>query len=188
MATPEDRRFRVVVQALRAAGFEPVIIGAVAMIPHGYTRATRDIDLMVWDRAAYQPSVWASVERVGRVELRETRDDDDPVLAVARIGARSLRPIDVVMPRGAWHRDAIERAFSSGPKLERAGVVVSAVTLPDLIVMKLESGGIPARNDVIRLLEAAADRRTVEAAVVATLPHAPREARRSWDLLKAMPE
>jgi len=144
-------------RALDAAGIPYALIGATAMSAHGVARTTRDADLLA-SPGALRADVWRAV-RSPRAQIR-LGDDDDPLAGVVRVGTeRSRVPVDIVVPRGGpWLGEVIERARRVGPRFYLAGVELPVVTLEDLVLLKVDAGGLIDRVDIAMLFEAWPDR------------------------------
>ena len=124
---------------LAGAEIAHAVVGATALALYGHPRATEDIDLMTTSWAVFERDLWALLEERGaEVEIRRG-DDDDPLAGVVVL-RRGLEVIDVVVGRERWRRELIERADSSG------GIPV--VRLTDLVLLKLDAGGLKDRRDV----------------------------------------
>lgn len=108
---------RGVTRVGRAAGLEAPIIGGVAVVLHGYTRTTIDVDVFVGD--ALQPMAEA-LTRAGYVFDRRRREF-----------RRGTVPVHLVTA-------AETQVGPVAPLLEIEGV--RTVGLPDLVSMKLASG------------------------------------------------
>ncbi len=164
---------------LGARGVSCALIGAGAMAAHGVSRSTSDLDLLATDRAVLEPPFWAALEARGvAVDVRRG-DEDDPLAGVVRFASTGERPVDLVVGRPAWLRQALARAVPA--TLGAASVPV--VTLPDLVLLKLYAGGPQDAWDVEQLLDAG-ERRATEAAVSARIGELPPEASRLWERIR----
>lgn len=153
------RTMSAAVRALEAAKIPFALIGAMAMASHGLPRTTEDADLLVTQSRALDPEVWSAVARRMRVD-RRVGDSSDPLVGVVRVGTpRSRVPVDVVIPRGAWLVDVIERARASGRMGVVDGVEVPLVTLPDLVLLKADAAGTIDLLDIELILQTWPERR-----------------------------
>src|SRR5712691_667266 len=119
----------------------------MAMAARGYPRFTLDFDLLTTNKAVLAPKVWEELTRDGiAVDVRQG-DFDDPLAGVVRIGDPA--EIDVVVGKWKWEQRVIE----SAEPLQIAGTTLPVATASDLILLKLSSGGLKSRLDVIGLLE-----------------------------------
>lgn len=117
-----------------------VLVGGLAVIHHGYVRATRDIDLLV-DRgelARVEPLLaTGGIERTGPRRLRHGATEVDIDLLFAG---------DPIPPR--------ERArFPSPAAVGRSAREKDVVDLPGLIALKLHAGRYRDLADVVGLLQ-----------------------------------
>jgi hypothetical protein len=149
-----------VAEAAGTLGIELALIGAVALAVHHHVRATLDVDLAT----AVDPYVQLrALEQALRAqglhtELR-TPDDQDPLGGVLEVwehvddDGEPLSPVEVVnfsnphRPRANPGHQAIRGALPLEP-----GSVLRCVRLPDLIALKLYSGGLQDLADVVELL------------------------------------
>ncbi|HEV8319147.1 MAG TPA: nucleotidyltransferase [Vicinamibacterales bacterium] len=166
---------------LHAGGVSFALVGAAALAAHGVARASLDIDLLVTDLRVLDPEFWRSVSARTAVEVRRG-DADDPLAGVVRCGVGSLRPVDVVVGRHRWQREAIERAEP---------VTVEEVTLPvvtavDLVLLKLFAGGIQDELD-IRLLLATSGGEVIARKVDTAAAVLPESAQALWNRLMSGP-
>jgi hypothetical protein len=162
--TPVDPIFVLLERVADVAnelGIETAVIGAVAMAAHNYVRATADADLGTYvdpyrDLGRLRDTLAA---RGLHVDLR-TPDDEDPLGGVLRVWEREDSegdPIDYVdvvnfnNPHRPGRRtpgfDAIRHAIpvESRPSLRFVG-------LAHLIALKLYTGGLRDKADVVELL------------------------------------
>jgi len=137
-----------VTNLLRDANIPFVMIGATAMAAHGVSRATHDIDLLTTHGRCLDPLLWAALSTTGvSIDMR-AGDDDDPLRGVVRIKAPSEQPIDLVIGRGVWQSDLIQRART----IEFDNLALPIAPAADLILLKLYAGGIQDRWDIQQLL------------------------------------
>lgn len=168
---------REIAACLRAGHVPFALVGAAALAAHGVARASLDLDLLVTDVQVLHPDFWRSVTAQAAVEVRRG-DVDDPLAGVVRCGVGSLRPVDVVVGRHRWQREAIERARPVGVE----GVTMPVVTAVDLVLLKLFAGGIQDELD-IRLLLATPDGEVIARNVDAAVTVLPEGARALWKRL-----
>ena len=145
------------------------VIGAAAMASYGVSRSTRDIDLLVVDRACLEPGAWAALERGGmRVDIHRA-GAQDPLEGVVRAASdRGDFPVDVVVGRERWQREILGRARPGTVD----GVSVPVATAADLILLKLYAVSSLDAWDVEQLLQSG-DRAALVAqvdVVVSSLP------------------
>ena len=126
---------------LQDEGIKHALIGAAALAIHGYNRATADIDLLTTSWAPLDPGFWPDQEGP-EVEVRRG-DDEDPLAGVVVL-RRGDEIVDLVVGRGRWLGELLDRAIGTGP--------VPLVTLPDLVLLKLHAGGVRDRRDIEEVL------------------------------------
>ena len=154
-----------VVSKLEKMGAPCALIGGVALAFHGIDRATEDIDLLSTEPSVLNASVWADLRSEGiDVGVREG-DHDDPLRGVVRIDSTEV--IDIVVPRGRWQDDVLAR------RLERVilGERIPVVDAADLILLKIDAGGLIDLIDIELLLRHDPSLRAV---VETRLEHLPR--------------
>jgi hypothetical protein len=128
--------------ALDEEGVAHALIGAAALMIHGVSRSSLDIDLLATDDALLDPGLWAR----HRLEADCRRGDaTDPLAGVVRVTRAGDVPVDVVLfgPHG-WQHAALERASGDGLRV---------VTAEDLIRLKVFAGGPRDRADIHALLD-----------------------------------
>ena len=156
------------------AGIQHALIGAAAMVVHGYTRATADMDLLTTSWAVFDPALWDGLRALGvEVEIRRG-DDDDPLAGVVLL-EQERDVVDIVVGRGAWQTAMVRQA--------QAGAPVPCVQLPDLVLLKLHAGGVKDRRDIEDLLPLLNE--TGFAAVEAGLGHLSEWSRSLWRTIVA---
>jgi predicted nucleotidyltransferase len=139
-------------------------------------RSTYDLDLLATDPRALASETWHELVRSGTANVDIRRGDaDDPLAGIVRIEAPDERVVDVIVGRFGWQANAI--AAAEPVRVE--GVEVPAVTLVDLILLKLYAGGTQDAWDVDQLL-AAGDRNELSRQVTARLSALPAEAAVLW--------
>lgn len=164
-----------VTRALDVASIGWAVIGATALAAHGVSRSTADLDLLVIDPRALERENWTSLEAEGAEVERNLGDPTDPLAGVVRIRDRSSRSVDVVVGRGGWQRDVLDRAV----QFELDGAAIRVVTAADLVLLKLYAGGPQDLDDVRRLLATEA-RDDIRRDVEERISSLPRRAVRTW--------
>lgn len=159
--------------------FSPTaLIGGVALAVHGITRHTEDADLLSADGRVLSDAFWEILRKEGvNVEVRRG-DIDDPLRGVVRLTAEGEKAVDVVIGRSAWH----EQALSRRRILHVAGEDLPVVDPADLVLLKLEAGGLQDLLDV-RLLLAGPEGNAIRADVEKRLPTLPASLRAAWTAL-----
>jgi hypothetical protein len=150
-------------------------VGAAALAVHGVSRATRDLDLLVTDAACLAESTWTDLREQGVTATIRRGDADDPLAGVVRLAAAGEVPVDLVVGRAGWQARVLARTVSSMV----ADVESPVATAADLVLLKLYAAGPQDAWDIAQLLDAA-DRPALVAAVEASLPDLPDDARRLW--------
>ncbi len=163
-------RVAAVVALLDELGAAHVLIGAVAMAGHGFSRASADVDLLALDARLLRDVTWAPLRAQGHVVDVRVGDIDDPLAGVIRVDPEADEPVDVVVgasPR--WQAGIIERAK---PGATVDGAPARLPELADLVLLKLYAGGPRDIEDVRGLL---------------ALPTGPAAARQVDERVKIMP-
>jgi hypothetical protein len=149
-----------VAEAARELGIETALIGAVAMAAYNYVRGTGDADLATHvdphtDLSRLRDALGASGLHV---ELR-LPDEEDPLGGVLRVWQREdedgmpADPVDVVNfdnPHRPGRLNPGRGAVRNASQVE--GTKLRCVRLPDLIALKLYTGGLRDQADVLELL------------------------------------
>lgn len=131
-------------------GVSALVIGAVALAAHRYVRNTEDIDLGI-DADLRKMRLMADVLRADGfdVELHEP-DSDDPLAGVIDISG----PFGLVQIISFSNRfpAAIHDALAGEDTRIRPGSELRVIPIPQLVALKLYSGGSRARADIVELL------------------------------------
>jgi predicted nucleotidyltransferase len=137
-----------VTQVLDRAEVRYALIGAMAMATHGVSRSTQDIDLLAVDPSCLTESLWAPLRESGGTVAVSKGTWEDPLAGVVRCTRVRERPIDIVIGKFRWQREAIERATSA-----RVGQLdLPVLGAADLILLKLYAGGPQDAWDIQQLL------------------------------------
>ncbi len=146
-------------RALRAAEIEPVLIGGLAIQPHGRRRQTMDADFLAVLEEADFERVFREAEAVG---LR--RDPKKPILRLEDgVILRLLYTdpkfgievrIDVIRAGNRFLREVVARAAAT----EVFGLSMKIATCEDLILLKLLAGRPIDRADATDLIAVNRDR------------------------------
>ena len=146
-------------RAVRAAGFEPVLIGGIAIQKHGRIRQTKDADFLALLEEADFERVFREAEAVG---LR--RDPKRPILRLGEdVILRLLYEdpkfgievrVDVIRAGTGFLRAVVERAEAT----DVFGLSLKIATCEDLILLKLLAGRAIDRADAADLVGLNRDR------------------------------
>jgi predicted nucleotidyltransferase len=159
---PHPLRLRLLLERLREAEIDFVLVGGLAVNAWGYLRATRDVDL-VPDPSSENLARLDTllVELGGRVEVGERLLDPSAIRTFLRTGDRTLvltdlGRIDVLqgLPQVPPFAALAERAS----EVDIDGLVVRVCSLDDLLAMKRASDR-PRDRDDVEALEAAREGR-----------------------------
>jgi hypothetical protein len=161
-----------------AAGY--ALIGARALGIRGYPRMTVDYDLLTVDRRVLDRSVWRELERAGFLVDVRPGDFDDPLGGVVRVRSHDGGEVDVVVGKREWQRGVVGRA----ERLDLGGVVVPVALRGDLVLLKLDAGGVLDLQDVIALTELG-DRDETIRHVEEHLRELGDDSQRAWKRLRA---
>ena len=160
--SPQPLRLRLLLERLREAEIDFVLVGGLAVNAWGYLRATRDVDLVPDPSAENLARLDALlVELGGRVEVGERLLAPAAIGTFLRTGDRTLvltdlGRIDVLqgLPQVPSFAALDERAS----EVDIDGLVVKVCSLEDLLAMKRASDR-PRDRDDLEALEAAREGR-----------------------------
>ncbi|MBI2901271.1 MAG: hypothetical protein HYY17_13895 [Planctomycetes bacterium] len=140
-------------RAIRSAGFDPVLIGGIAIQKHGRIRQTKDADFLALIEEADFERIFREAEAIGlrrhptRPVLRLEHDIilrliyEDPKFGI------EVR-IDVIRAGDRFSREVVARARAT----EVFGISLRLATCEDLILLKLLAGRPVDRADAIDLI------------------------------------
>jgi hypothetical protein len=167
-----------VVQLLSALGTPFALIGGRAVGARGYPRMTLDYDFMTSDARVLEPVTWRRMteEQGARVDIRRG-EHDDPIAGVTRVISGTIEA-DILLARGKWEREILERA----EPLNLDGIIVPVPVTSDLILLKLAAGGPIDLQDIIVLL--ATDREQLVAEVESKIDQLQPSVSEEWALVK----
>jgi predicted nucleotidyltransferase len=160
--SPQPLRLRLLLERLREAEVDFVLVGGLAVNAWGYLRATRDIDLVPDPSSENLGRLDALlVDLDGKVEVGERLLGSAAIKTFLRTGDRTLvltdlGRIDVLqgLPQVPTFASLDERAS----EVDIEGLVVKVCSLDDLLAMKRASNR-PRDRDDLEALEAARDGR-----------------------------
>ena len=139
-----------VARLLSENGVSAVVIGAVALAAHRYVRNTEDIDLGV-DADLRKMRLLADVLREDgfNAEFHEP-DGDDPLAGVIDVSG-PFGLVQVISFAGRFPA-AIRDALAGEDSRIRPGSDLRLIPIPQLVALKLYSGGSKAKADIVELL------------------------------------
>ena len=158
--TTEPLRLRLLLERLRGADIDFVLVGGLAVNAWGYLRATRDVDLVPDPAGGNLARLDALlVELGGKVEVGERLLEASAIRTFLRTGDRTLvltelGRVDVLqgLPQVPPFTALDERAI----EVDLDGLTVKVCSLNDLLAMKRASDR-PRDRDDLEALEAARD-------------------------------
>ncbi|HTQ81462.1 MAG TPA: hypothetical protein VMM92_15795 [Thermoanaerobaculia bacterium] len=137
-----------VLAALDQAEVRYALIGAMAMATYGVSRSTQDLDLFTVDSAVFAESLWTPLRDAGCSVSILKGDSEDPLAGVVRSSRSGERPIDLVVGKFRWQRQALERSAPG-----RLGdVKIPILRAADLILLKIYAGGPQDAWDIQQML------------------------------------
>jgi predicted nucleotidyltransferase len=153
-------RLRLLLQRLRDADVDFVLVGGLAVNAWGYLRATRDVDLVPDPSPGNLARLGALlVELGGKVEVGDRLLESSAIRTFLRTGDRTLvltdlGRIDILqgLPQVPIFSALDERAT----EIDLDGLVVKVCSLDDLLAMK-RSSDRPRDRDDLEALETARD-------------------------------
>ena len=124
-----------------------MVVGAAALAVRGLSRGTADIDFMTTETSVLRLD-WTGLPAGTSVESRRG-ESDDPLAGTVVFNLAGCTPIDLVVGRWKWQREIIERS----ELLELGAFKARVPTVPDLVLLKVEAGGLLDQNDALNLIE-----------------------------------
>lgn len=159
--TPHPLRLRVLLERLREAEVDFVLVGGLAVNAWGYLRATRDVDLV----PDPSPENLARLDALlvglgGKVEVGGQLLEPSAIRTFLRTGDRTLVLTDlgrVDILQGLPQVPPFASLDARASEVDIDGLVVKVCSLDDLLGMKRASDRARDRDD-LEALEAARDR------------------------------
>lgn len=138
--TPQPLRLRILLERLREAEVDFVLVGSLGVNAWGYLRATRHVDL-VPDPASANLDRLASllVKLGGRVEVGDRLLESSAIKTFLRTGDRTLVLTDlgrVDVLQGLPQVPAFSALDERGTEVDVEGLVVKVCSIDDLLAMK----------------------------------------------------
>jgi predicted nucleotidyltransferase len=156
--SPQPLRLRLLLERLRAAEVDFVLVGGLAVNAWGYLRATRDIDLVPDPSTENLARLDALlVELGGKVEVGERLLESGAIRTFLRTGDRTLVLTDlgrIDVLQGLPQVPAFASLDARATEVDIDGLVVKVCSLDDLLAMKRASDR-PRDRDDLEALEAA---------------------------------
>ena len=158
--TPQPLRLRQLLERLRGADIDFVLVGGLAVNAWGYLRATRDIDLVPdpsTDNLAKLDDLL--VELGGKVEIGGRLLESSAIKTFLRTGDRTLVLTDlgrVDVLQGLPQVPTFTVLDEGAEEVDIDGLTVKVCALDDLLAMKRASDR-PRDRDDLEALEAARD-------------------------------
>lgn len=174
MAGEHETLLGMVAEHLERRGVPFALIGAAALAIHGISRSTLDLDLLVTDRRVLAATFWDALPQTVSRDIRPG-DRTDPLAGVVRFSAVGERDVDIVIGRGGWQTEVLERAEPT----RRGERDLPTARAADLILLKLYAGGSQDRWDIEQLL-AGTERPALVEAVERSLMQLPTDAQQLW--------
>jgi predicted nucleotidyltransferase len=156
--TPEPLRLRLLLERLRAAEVDFVLVGGLAVNAWGYVRATRDVDLVPDPSPENLARLDALlVELGGKVEVGGQLLESAAIKTFLRTGDRTLVLTDlgrVDVLQGLPQVPSFAALDARASEVDIDGLAVKVCSLDDLLAMKQASDRARDRDD-LEALEAA---------------------------------
>lgn len=150
-------RLRLLLERLREAGVDFVLVGGLAVNAWGYLRATRDIDLVPDPSTENLARLDALlVELRGKVEVGERLLESSAIKTFLRTGDRTLVLTDlgrIDVLQGLPQIPSFAALDERATEVDIDGLVVKVCSLDDLLEMKRASDR-PRDRDDLEALEA----------------------------------
>ncbi|HEX8155349.1 MAG TPA: DUF6036 family nucleotidyltransferase [Thermoanaerobaculia bacterium] len=142
-----NRDYVEMLSELSAAGAEFLVIGAHAVAAHGYTRATKDLDIWVRPTPENAARVWNALIRFGAPLIGVTAEDLATRGTIYQIGNDPDRIDLITDPAGVSFEDAWPRRLTTVID----GVAYPVIGRDDLIANKRATGRPEDLIDIERL-------------------------------------
>jgi predicted nucleotidyltransferase len=113
-----------------------LVVGGFATILHGYTRVTKDIDLLVWPNKENAIRVIKALENFGAPMINISAEDFEKEGTVFQIGVAPIR-IDIITQIVEIN---FEEAYQNAQIIEINGLKIPLISIPDLIRNKKAAG------------------------------------------------
>jgi predicted nucleotidyltransferase len=160
--SPQPLRLRLLLERLRDADVDFILVGGLAVNAWGYLRATRDIDLVPDPSSENLARLDALlVDLGGKVEVGERFLDSTAIKTFLRTGDRTLVLTDlgrIDILQGLPQVPAFASLDERASEVDVDGLIVKVCSLDDLLSMKRASDR-PRDRDDLEALEAARDGR-----------------------------
>jgi predicted nucleotidyltransferase len=127
-----------------------LLVGAYAVAVHGFPRATKDIDFLVWATPENASSLMKALAKFGAPLDKISESDFSSTGVVFQIG-NSPRRIDIMTSASGVD---FEKAYGNKQIVILEGLEVPVISLQDLIVNKRASGRTQDLADVEKLTSA----------------------------------
>jgi predicted nucleotidyltransferase len=164
--TPQPLRLRLLLERLREAEIDFVLVGGLAVNAWGYLRATRDVDLVPDPSAENLSRLDALlVELGGKVEVGERLLESSAIRTFLRTGDRTLVSTDlgrIDVLQGLPQVPSFAALDARASEVDVDGLVVKICSLDDLLAMKRASDR-PRDRDDLEALESAREEREPDA-------------------------
>jgi hypothetical protein len=139
-----------VVELLRSDGVESLLIGGLALAAYSFVRYTEDLDLAITVEPSRLRDLADLLISAGYcVELIEP-DPDDPLGGVLNLGG-PFGKIKIINFGGRFPA-VIRDALAVVPTFIRPGSPLKIIPLPHLIALKLYSGGLKSKVEILELI------------------------------------
>lgn len=147
---------KLIWQSLRSLEVPAAVMGGLAMSAWKYSRATRDVDILVGIDARQLDKILTPFQALG---IRPKHSPPISSLGQLKIIQMLYEPpeafmevqIDLLLAELAYHRVALERRIPT--RLPDSPIEVAVLTCEDLILHKLMAGRIIDRADIAALLK-----------------------------------
>jgi predicted nucleotidyltransferase len=156
--SPQPLRLRLLLERLREANIDFVLVGGLAVNAWGYLRATRDVDLV----PDPSPENLARLDELlvelgGKVEVGDRLLESNAIRTFLRTGDRTLVLTDlgrIDVLQGLPQVPTFSALDEHAAEVDIDGLVVKVCSLDDLLAMKRASDR-PRDRDDLEALEAA---------------------------------
>jgi predicted nucleotidyltransferase len=124
--------FKDMVRALNEENVRFILLGGFAVIIHGYTRSTKDLDLWIWANPENAVRIIRALEKFGAPMHDVSTKDFEKEGTIFQIGVQPIR-IDIIT---AATGISFEEAYKNVENICVDGINVPLISIPDLIQNK----------------------------------------------------
>jgi len=142
-----QKDFKDMISIFNEEEVEFMVIGGMAVMIHGYVRATKDLDLWVWANSENSIRVIKALEKFGAPMDSISAADFEQEGVIFQIGVEPIRIDIITAPAGI----KFEEVYPNIQIVEIDGLKIPLISIPDLIKNKKATGRSQDLTDVKHL-------------------------------------